>query len=66
MWVVGIEQWGIMSVDFFEKYELFAVIASGYQMGVIATGLVVNACPSLAHDHIGETGMENPTVRAMS
>lgn len=54
-----------MAIYFLEKYILFSVLASRYHMWMMAAGFVVHPGPRLAHDFVGESGVQNPTVCAM-
>ena len=50
---------------FSEQYVLFSVFASQYHMRMMDVEFVVYPRPSLAHDFIGESGVQNPTMCVM-
>lgn len=65
MCIVGEKQKSIMPMYFLEQYVLFSVFASQYHMRMMDVEFVVYPRPSLAHDFIGESGVQNPTMCVM-
>lgn len=62
VWIVGVEERCVVPEDFFEQNVLLTVSACGYQLLLVAAGLVVHTCFGYTHDLLAETWVQDPTL----
>ena len=55
----------VVSMNFLEQYPLLPVFQNRDYFGVMAAGLVVDACSSLVHNLVWKVGVQNPPVRVV-
>lgn len=60
--IIGVEEWSVVAEDFFEQYVLLPVSACGYQMLLVAAGLVVHTRFGHSHDLLVECWVQDPTL----